>query len=110
MIVLVFSFAGYAFAADVIRMKDGTKYEGKVVVIHPKTVELITEDGKPNRIIPKKDISVIEYENGEKETFPQECSESPYGYGKYHVKERDGGYCCVLVIAIALTAIIVHNE
>jgi hypothetical protein len=66
---LIMAFASYVFAADVVHLKNGTKYEGKVVAIHPDTIEMSMGEGRPTRFIAIKDIRVIVYENGETEAF-----------------------------------------
>ena len=71
MFMILFSFANYVFAADVIHLKNNTKYEGKVVAIHPETVELYMGENSPKRFFSKREIKVIVYENGETEIFPE---------------------------------------
>lgn len=108
--VLVFAFAGSAFAADVVRLKNGKEYEGKVVVINPQTVELFSEKLMLKRIISKKDISVIEYENGETETFPECTVTRLTEYEREKLHTYGGISCCALVTIIAVVAIIASND
>ncbi len=108
--VLLFALANSVFAADVVRMKNGKEYEGKVVTITPSTVELLSEKLMLKRIIPKKDISVIEYENGEKEQFP-ECTEKRLTARERERLQTYGGIsCCALATIIAVVAIMANND
>lgn len=66
LLVIIFSFP--IFAQDVIHLKNGDKYSGKVQEIRPAEIVLVIPDA-PKRIILKRDIKVIVYENGEIEMF-----------------------------------------
>jgi len=117
-IFILLLFPNYIFAADVIHLKDGTKFEGKVITIQPETVEIDMGENKPKRIIAKKDIKVIVYENGEVETFEikkEEVSTSQdINEIKKKVEEKEKkdtkkeglitgiAICCILYIIVAL--------
>lgn len=69
--LLMWLMASYAMAQDVIVMRDGTSILSKVLEITPTEVKYkkySNLDG-PTFTVLKTDILVINYENGEKETF-----------------------------------------
>lgn len=68
-ILMIAAFANYSFAADIVHLKDGTKYEGKVLAIHPDRLEMSTGEGMPARIIAIEDVALIVYDNGQTESF-----------------------------------------
>ena len=75
---LIILFPSFSFAQDKIHKSDKTVIEAKVVEISDADIKYkkFSNLSGPSYIIPKKEVSMILYENGEKEVFPPGLSSS----------------------------------
>ena len=71
--------AGYAMAQDVIVKKDGSTIISRVIEITQAEVKYkrFSNLNGPTYTILKSEVQVINYENGEKETFEEEAKDDP---------------------------------
>ena len=83
-----------ANAQDVIVLRNTEEIEAKVLEINPESVKYVPwdfQDG-PVRVVDKRDIFFIKYQNGQKETF--ELNETPNNgiTGRLDVEQTRGKY------------------
>lgn len=90
---------GIARAQDVIVLRNTDEIYAKVVEINPESVKYVQwdfQDG-PVRIVDKRDIFFIKYQNGQKETFTsndviEDRSVEKKTFGKYIHRIKPQGY------------------
>ena len=94
---LIILFPSLSFAQDKIHKSDKTVIEAKVVEISDADIKYkkFSNLSGPSYIIPKKEVSMILYENGEKEVFPPGSSSSKQSASTQSVS--DGGSLNVTV-------------
>lgn len=84
-----------AKAQDVIVLKNADEIQAKILEISPTTVTYVEwgfQDG-PSRIINKRDVFVIKYQNGKKEVFADaSMSKDASNHGKYIDKIKTQAY------------------
>lgn len=97
LLVVFIGFWGLSMvkAQDVIVLKNTEEIQAKILEISPNTIKYVDwdfQDG-PTRIIDKKDVFVIKYQNGKKEVFADtSISRKALNHGKYLNKIKPQAY------------------